>query len=183
MPAACSSCAAALASRVRVQAEIASSVGSPPISAGQRRALGIVGDGDRQPVVLAAGGIDPVRRHARVGVAHAGQFRSGCGHQQRLADQRAGNLACGDIDQRALAGGAAAVQRRHRRDRGVHPDGVVHDMAHLDRRPVGEAGELGQAAPGAEQRRVAGKVRIRPLLPEEDTDSMTMSGLASRSAS
>ena len=38
-------------------------------------------------------------------------------------------------------------------------------MAHFDRRAVGKAGELAEAAPGAEQRGIAGKVRVRPALP------------------
>ena len=32
-------------------------------------------------------------------------------------------------------------------------------MTHLDRRAVGEAGEVGQAAPGTEQRRIAGELQ------------------------
>jgi len=44
------------------------------------------------------------------------------------------------------------------------PDGVVHDVAHLDRWAVGPACQVGKPAPGTEQRRIAGEVRIRAFL-------------------
>ena len=94
-------------------------------------------------------------------VAGAGGFCAGGGHQQCLADEAGGNFAGGDVDQRALPRGAAPVQRGDDGHCRVHADGVVHDVAHLDRRAVGEAGEVRQAAPGAEQRGIAGEVRIR----------------------
>ena len=45
-----------------------------------------------------------MRRHARMIVAHPPGLAAGRRQQQRLAEQRRGHLARGDIDQRALAG-------------------------------------------------------------------------------
>ena len=120
----------------------------------ERRPVGVVAAGDRDPRVVAARRVDAVRRHRR-------PRRCGCCRrpvapqrpavdgpvEQRRPVQRGAGLGAGHVDPLALAGAAAVESGSRIADRHVVAARVVHvRVAPAGRRLVGQARGERQAA-------------------------------------
>ena len=151
--------------------------------AGQGRPHGVVGDGDRHPLVAAGRRKDAVRHERRMAVAGARRhFATPRLLGGRLLDRPGGGegqhaLDLGEVDELALAGLAAMQQGDQHGRTGVQSaDRVaIGEMVH-HRRIIGAPADAGQAGALLEGRAVGAGFAPRAAAPNAAMETMTSEG-------
>ena len=116
-----------------------------PDHVAQTGPLVVVHDGDRHPG-LTPGAVDPVRRRLRMCVAVASEQRpGGAVLDELLGGHVQGRLDQGDLDELTEAGPVAVADGRQHGERPVQGADGIARAARDQGRPVGKAGDRGQA--------------------------------------